>query len=247
MPRPSAQEAGFKPATYPCFKWGTGPCAELYQEQLCSRRESSLLVSEAGQADTLGARLALSLRLRELLVEVVRFSQQRLEGSAGRPGGAAGPAGCPLHPNHGSPVPLSWFSVGEAQEPEDILLSGSGKHSARPHLETSGVPHHSCAEGMLRQAHALGLGQGPHGTVEVGRAGEVEQGACKLAVGHNDDVQSSVPSPWSWELAYTQVLLLLTILLLAHQVISQEPWPNIEGLLGGLGARPWAIPSSQLS
>lgn len=57
----------------------------------------------------------------------------------------------------------------------------------------------------------------------MGRAGEVEQGASELAVGNDDDVQSSVPPPWPRELAHTQVLLLLAILLVAHQVIRQEP------------------------
>lgn len=117
---------------------------------------------------------------------------------------------------------------------------------ARPHLEASGVPYHGCAEGMLRQAHALGFGQSPHGAVEMGRASEVEQGAGKLAVGHNDDVQSSVPPPWPRELAYTQVFLLLAILLLAHQVIRQEPWLNTGRLLGRPGTRPWAILSSHV-
>lgn len=76
---------------------------------------------------------------------------------------------------------------------------------AKAHLEALGVPDHSCAERMLRQAHALGLGQSPHGAVEVGRASEIEQGTGKLAVGNHNDVQSSVPPPWPWELAYTQV------------------------------------------
>lgn len=63
----------------------------------------------------------------------------------------------------------------------------------------------------------------------MGRAGEVEQGASELAVGNDNDVQSSVPPPWPRELAHTQVLLLLAILLVAHQVIRQEPWPNTGG------------------
>ena len=74
----------------------------------------------------------------------------------------------------------------------------------------------------------------------MGRAGEVEQGTSELGVGNDDDVQSSVPPPWPRELAHTQVLLLLAVLLVAHQVIRQEPWPNTEGLLGGQGARAWA-------
>lgn len=40
----------------------------------------------------------------------------------------------------------------------------------------------SCAEGMLRQAHALAFGQGLHGAVEVGRARGVEQGTGTLSV-----------------------------------------------------------------
>lgn len=79
---------------------------------------------------------------------------------------------------------------------------------------------------MLRQAHALGLGQSSHGPVEVGRPSEVEQGTGKLAVGHHDDVQSPVALAGPWEPAHTQVLLLLAILFLAHQVICEEPWPN---------------------
>lgn len=55
------------------------------------------------------------------------------------------------------------------------------------------------------------------------RAGKVEQGTGKLAVGHHDDVQAPVSPPWPWEPAHPQVLLLLTILLLAHQVICEEP------------------------
>lgn len=54
------------------------------------------------------------VRPRELVVGVVRFSQLRLEESTGWLGGAAGPVGCPFCPSHGSPVPFSWFSVGEA-------------------------------------------------------------------------------------------------------------------------------------
>lgn len=80
---------------------------------------------------------------------------------------------------------------------------------------------------MLRQAHALGLGQSSHGPVEVGRAGEVEQGTGKLTIGHDDNVQSPVPLPGPWKPAHTQVLLLLAILLLAHQVICEEPWSNV--------------------
>lgn len=140
MPGPSAQKAGFKRAACSCLKWGRGLCAKPYQGQLCGRRESSVLLSGEGWAVP-WSQLALSLRPRELVVKAVRFSQLRLEGNTGRPGVAAGPAGCPLHPSHGSPIPLSWLSVGEYQEPEDILLSGGGKHLAGPHLDASGVPH----------------------------------------------------------------------------------------------------------
>ena len=69
VPECSAQEAGFKLATCSCLERGMGAGAQLYQGQLCSGRESSLLLSgEGGQ--TLGTRLALSLRPRELVVEV---------------------------------------------------------------------------------------------------------------------------------------------------------------------------------
>jgi hypothetical protein len=110
---------------------------------------------------------------------------------------------------------------------------------AMPHLEALGIPYHSCTEGMFCQAHALGLGQSPHGPVEVGRASKVEQGTSKLTVGHNNDVQSSVLPSWSWELAHTQVLLLLAIILLAHQIICEKPWQKTgdswEGKQSGSG------------
>lgn len=67
----------------------------------------------------------------------------------------------------------------------------------------------------------------------MGRAGEVEQGTSELAAGNDDDVQSSVPPPWPRELAHTQVLLLLAVLLVAHQVIRQEPCPTQEGCWEG--------------
>lgn len=82
---------------------------------------------------------------------------------------------------------------------------------------------------MLGEAHAFGLGQGPHGAVEVSRAGEVEQSAGKLAVRHHDDVKPAVTLGRPRETAHPQVLLLITIVLLTHQVIRKEAWGERTG------------------
>lgn len=100
---------------------------------------------------------------------------------------------------------------------------------ARGHLDTSRASHHGRAEGMLGEAHTLGLGQGAHGAVEVSRAGEVEQSAGKLTVRHHNDVKPAVTLGWPREAAYPQVLLLITIVLLTHQVICKEAWGDGTG------------------
>lgn len=99
----------------------------------------------------------------------------------------------------------------------------------RSQLDASRASHHSRAEGMLRQAHALGLGQGPHGAVEVSRASEVEQGAGKLTVRHHDDVKPAVTLGLPREATHPQVLLLITVVLLTHQVICKEAWGERTG------------------
>lgn len=87
MPGPSAQEAGFTPATCSCLERGTGACTQLHQGSCVGRGRQPAL---------LGAGLALSLRPRELEAEVARFSQRRLEGHAGQPVGSWPSRACPL-------------------------------------------------------------------------------------------------------------------------------------------------------
>lgn len=128
-----------------------------------------------------------------------------------------------------SPVPFGGLPVRQPQLDEDISLGGRGQSMARCHLGTPGASHHSRAERVLRQAHALGPGQGAHGAVEVSRAREVEQGTGELAVRHHDDVQPAVPLRWPGQAAHAQVLLLITVVLLTHQVICKEAWEERTG------------------
>lgn len=128
-----------------------------------------------------------------------------------------------------SPVPFGGLPVRQPQLNEDISLGGGGQSVARCHLGTARASHHGRAERVLRQAHALGLGQGAHGAVEVSRAREVEQGAGELPVRHHDDVEPAVTPRGPRQAAHAQVLLLITVVLLTHQVVCKEAWEKRTG------------------
>ena len=58
----------------------------------------------------------------------------------------------------------------------------------------------------------------------MGGAGEVHERAGELPVGHHDDVETAVAPPGPGQTAHAHVLLLLAVLLVAHQVVGQEAW-----------------------
>lgn len=104
---------------------------------------------------------------------------------------------------------------------EDVTLRQGLQWSPRHHFDAT-VTHHFTVQRVFRQAHVFGLGQGTHGAVEVGGACEVEQCTSELAVRHHNDVQAPMTLTRAREAAHAHVLLLLTVLLVADQVIGQE-------------------------
>jgi len=121
-----------------------------------------------------------------------------------------------------SPVSLARFPERHTQQAEHVPLCDGGERRAGVHLDAAAADH-ALIQRVLRQAHALGLGQGAQRAVEVRRAREVHGGARKLAVGHQDDVQSAVAVvDGPRQTAHAHVLLLLALLLVAHQVIGQK-------------------------
>lgn len=113
------------------------------------------------------------------------------------------------------------LSVWDAQVLKDRPLSRRAQRQTRDHLDTT-LTHHAGVQGVFRQAHGFGFGECTHGAVEVGRACEVKQCAGEFIVWHYNNVESPMALTRAWQDAYAHVLLLLSILLVAHQIISQE-------------------------
>lgn len=63
------------------------------------------------------------------------------------------------------------------------------------------------------------------------RTREIQEGASKLIVGYDYDVQPAMAVAGPWQTADTQVFLLLSVLLMAHQVICQKPFEKKKQLL----------------
>lgn len=113
-----------------------------------------------------------------------------------------------------SPVPLVGFPVGDPEICEDIPFGGRGQRDPCAHLQAA-LAHHVSVQGVLREAHLLGFGQSSHGTVEVSRSSEVQQGARKLGVWHHDDVEPAMALTRARQAAHPQVLLLFSVLFVA--------------------------------
>lgn len=58
------------------------------------------------------------------------------------------------------------------------------------------------------------------------RPGEIQEGASKLIIGHHYDVQPAMAVARPWQTADAHVFLLLSVLLVAHQVVCQKPFRN---------------------
>lgn len=119
------------------------------------------------------------------------------------------------------PVSLVGFPVRDTKVGEDVLLAVCGQRASCAHLG-SALPHHVAVERVFRQAHELGLRQRAHGPVEMGRSGKVEQSAGELVVRHHDHVQAPMALPGARQPTHSHVLLLLAVLLVAHQVVCQK-------------------------
>lgn len=115
------------------------------------------------------------------------------------------------------------LSVWDTQVLKDRPLSRRAQRQTRYHLYAT-LAHHAGVQRVFWQAHSLCLGECAHGAVEVGRAGEVKQGACEFIQWHNNDIEPPMALTRAWEDTYAHVFLLLAVLLVTHQIVRQEAW-----------------------
>lgn len=90
------------------------------------------------------------------------------------------------------------------------------------HLQVAPT-HNIFIQRVLGQTHISCLCQGSHRAVEVCRPGEIQDGTGKFIVRHHYDVQPAMAAARPRQTTHAQVFLLLSVLLMAYQVISQKP------------------------
>lgn len=112
------------------------------------------------------------------------------------------------------------LSVWYPQKTKNILLCLCGNWTSSADFRGA-LADHVFVQGMLRQAHAFCFCQGSHWAVKVCGSGEIQKCAGKLVVRHYDDVQPAMTV--ARQPAHTHVFFLLSILLVAHQIVCQKP------------------------